>query len=61
MPDGTCAQYTLKDKTNLTYQFVKYVPCSTYLGGFCLPKGEMEALIAWGRQEIKSCQSQNQQ
>lgn len=54
-PDGTCASYKLVDKTNLTYQQVGYVPCESVLGGYCLPKGEFEKILAYARAEIKQC------
>jgi len=55
LKDGTCAHYKVLDKQNLKYTFVGYENASYVDGGFCLPKGELEKLIAYWRTHNQSC------
>lgn len=48
-------RYTLSDPATIDYQFDQTVPLSSIDGGFCFPKGELEAVLAWGRDEQKAC------
>lgn len=55
LKDGTCARYKLLSNESLTYKFVKWEQASFVDGGYCLPKGEFEKIIAYARSELKKC------
>lgn len=57
---GMCQKFKLTDPKTLTFQFDSMAPCSDLLGGFGVPKGQLEAALAWGRREIKNCTPSSQ-
>lgn len=52
---GQCPKYKLVDPAKLTFQFDSWAPCSDTIGGWSVPKGQLEASLAWGRREINNC------
>lgn len=48
-------RYVLNDPSAITYQFDTQVPLISIDKGYCFPEGELEAVLAWARQEQKSC------
>jgi hypothetical protein len=49
LSDNTCAKYRLVDKQNLKYAFDSWQPMSYLDGGFGMPKGQMEKLLDYVR------------
>lgn len=50
-----CARYKLVDQAKLQYAFDSWQPCADTLGGYCLPPGQFESVLAAIRQEQNNC------
>lgn len=52
-----CFSYKLVDNQKIVYQFDRMAQLSEVDGGFAFPKGELESLLQYARDEKAACES----
>jgi hypothetical protein len=53
-----CYSYKMVDGNRVIYQFDRMVNITDLDGGWMFPKGELEKVLQWGRNEKAACDNQ---